>query len=92
MKPIMESLPEGTIDYNRLKVIFALLEYEYGVEEESSSSNNEFQTPGTSSVPKVESPIADVSKRSVPEWMTRTSGGGIGVPQPKRSRSSNLFK
>uniref|UniRef100_A0A915C215 DNA 3'-5' helicase n=1 Tax=Parascaris univalens TaxID=6257 RepID=A0A915C215_PARUN len=41
MKPIMEKLPEGFIDYNRLKIIFTILEYEYGTEDEESLSQNE---------------------------------------------------
>uniref|UniRef100_F1KVH0 ATP-dependent DNA helicase n=1 Tax=Ascaris suum TaxID=6253 RepID=F1KVH0_ASCSU len=41
MKPIMEKLPEAFIDYNRLKIIFTILEYEYGIEEEESLSQNE---------------------------------------------------
>uniref|UniRef100_A0A0M3KHU7 PolyA_pol_RNAbd domain-containing protein n=1 Tax=Anisakis simplex TaxID=6269 RepID=A0A0M3KHU7_ANISI len=43
LKPIMERLPDGFIDYNRLKIIFALLEYEYGVEEEEENKGKEVE-------------------------------------------------
>ncbi|KAK0417988.1 hypothetical protein QR680_013314 [Steinernema hermaphroditum] len=38
LKPLFEKFPTGTIEYNQLKLILALLEYEYGVEEETSQS------------------------------------------------------
>uniref|UniRef100_A0A915PB57 DNA 3'-5' helicase n=1 Tax=Setaria digitata TaxID=48799 RepID=A0A915PB57_9BILA len=39
MKPIMEALPEDFIDYSRLKIIFAILEYEYGIVGDSEETS-----------------------------------------------------
>ncbi|VDK23348.1 unnamed protein product, partial [Anisakis simplex] len=72
LKPIMERLPDGFIDYNRLKIIFALLEYEYGVEEEEENkalrsanfrtcSSQKADTVGSLSQPSSSSRTVDVS-------------------------------
>lgn len=86
LKPIMEQLPEGTIDYNRLKIIFALLEYEYGIIETEDSGKQEETLKDNGSAKDSQ------SKRSVPGWMTKNGKNNkIGPPAPKRSRSS-LFR
>uniref|UniRef100_A0A8R1TZN5 ATP-dependent DNA helicase n=1 Tax=Onchocerca volvulus TaxID=6282 RepID=A0A8R1TZN5_ONCVO len=57
LKPIMEALPEDFIDYNRLKIIFAILEYEYGVVESSEEALS------------TAAPTENTNKRNIPEWM-----------------------
>lgn len=75
----MEKLTEGFIDYNRLKIIFAILEYEYGIEEDSGNVT----TSGSSNT------LDDSKKRSIPDWMKKSE------PSPllnKKTKKSNLFK
>ncbi|OZC11504.1 hypothetical protein X798_01362 [Onchocerca flexuosa] len=57
LKPIMEALPEDFIDYNRLKIIFAILEYEYGVVQSSEETLSSAAT------------TENTNKRNIPEWM-----------------------
>ncbi|VDN06315.1 unnamed protein product [Thelazia callipaeda] len=77
LKPIMEKLPENFIDYNRLKIIFGILEYEYGVTENSERSS----CTSTSSEIAV--------KRNIPEWMKTHVAHSV---EAKKSKKSNLFK
>ena len=58
----METLPDGFIDYNRLKLILAILEYEYGIVERDNDS------PLLS--PEDPPPPSTSSKRKIPTWMT----------------------
>ncbi|VDP15083.1 unnamed protein product [Onchocerca flexuosa] len=53
----MEALPEDFIDYNRLKIIFAILEYEYGVVQSSEETLSSA------------APTENTNKRNIPEWM-----------------------
>lgn len=34
LKAIMECFPSGFVDYNKLKIVVSILEYEYGIEGE----------------------------------------------------------
>uniref|UniRef100_A0A1I7VKG2 DNA 3'-5' helicase n=1 Tax=Loa loa TaxID=7209 RepID=A0A1I7VKG2_LOALO len=77
IKPIMEALPKDFIDYNRLKIIFTILEYEYGVVEDSeeapcnviSAENN--------------------NKRNIPEWMKAQAPHLL---QNRKRKKSSLLK
>uniref|UniRef100_A0A158Q7M7 DNA 3'-5' helicase n=1 Tax=Elaeophora elaphi TaxID=1147741 RepID=A0A158Q7M7_9BILA len=77
LKPIMEALPKDFIDYNRLKIIFAILEYEYGVAEDSEKSS--WNTASTE----------NTNKRNIPEWMKTEAPHSL---QNKRKKKSNLLK
>ncbi|VDN24439.1 unnamed protein product [Gongylonema pulchrum] len=79
LKPIMEKLPEGFIDYNRLKIIFGILEYEYGIEQD-------LKTNDTTSSTSAASP-GEAKKRSVPDWMKNTQSS----MQRKKMKKPNLF-
>lgn len=76
LKPIMERLPNEFLDYNRLKIIFALLEYQYGLEEDSSAKKNE------------EEGVKTDQKRKIPEWMKKKNAS---APPSKKNKKSKLF-
>lgn len=40
MKPIMEALPANSITYDQLRIIFSILEYEYGIRETDGSGSD----------------------------------------------------
>lgn len=73
----MEALPKDFIDYNRLKIILAILEYEYGVTEESEETS--CSTAST----------AITKKRNIPEWMKIQAPHSS---QNKIRKKSNLLK
>ncbi|VDK84083.1 unnamed protein product [Litomosoides sigmodontis] len=77
LKPIMEALPKDFIDYNQLKIIFAILEYEYGVIGDSE---------GTS---RNASSIENTNKRKIPEWMKTQTPSSL---QSKMKKKSGLLK
>lgn len=39
IKPIKELIPENLIDYNQLRIIIAIFEYEYGISEQNVAQN-----------------------------------------------------
>ncbi|GMS89237.1 hypothetical protein PENTCL1PPCAC_11412 [Pristionchus entomophagus] len=46
LKPIMECFPPGFVDYNKLKIVVNILEYEYGIEgEEKEEGKEEKKSP-----------------------------------------------
>lgn len=73
----MEALPKDFIDYNRLKIIFAILEYEYGVVKDLE------ETPCTAP------PVENTNKRNIPEWMKTQTSHSL---QNKRRKKSSLLK
>lgn len=39
MKPIMELLPDDLLNYDQLRIIFSILEFEYGIQGEQESED-----------------------------------------------------
>jgi hypothetical protein len=64
LKPIMELLPDGIIDYNHLKIIFSILEYEYGID---TSENLNFSIKKNDNNEGEE--ISSPKKRKLPFWL-----------------------
>ena len=72
MKPIYEALPEGFIDYNRLRIILAIFEYEYGFEGEHIQDINKGKIDDDICV--IKDKFGDQHlKRKIPDWMTPQS-------------------
>ncbi|CAJ0572841.1 unnamed protein product, partial [Mesorhabditis spiculigera] len=70
MKPLFEKLPEGTMDYNVLKMLLRILEFEFGTQ-------NDGEEPPTSGVAS-----GETSAPAVPAWMTALSS----QPPVKKSK------
>ncbi|CAJ0596633.1 unnamed protein product [Cylicocyclus nassatus] len=80
LKPLMEALPKDYIDYNRLKLVRAILIWEY-----DSGSDME-ETRESASVTSVgdEASAQDSSSQTarIPSWMVNA----VPVPQPKKKK------
>uniref|UniRef100_A0A1I8BTA7 ATP-dependent DNA helicase n=1 Tax=Meloidogyne hapla TaxID=6305 RepID=A0A1I8BTA7_MELHA len=75
LKPIMELLPEGILDYNRLKIIFSILEYQYGID--TSENLNENLKNSKNKEEDDEDEIISISpkKRKLPFWINSKKKG-----------------
>lgn len=73
----MEALPKDFIDYNQLKIIFAILEYEYGVVKDSEETLRNASS------------TEDTNKRKIPEWMKTQAPSSL---QNKIRKKSSLLK
>uniref|UniRef100_A0A0N5AVU8 DNA 3'-5' helicase n=1 Tax=Syphacia muris TaxID=451379 RepID=A0A0N5AVU8_9BILA len=94
LRPIMAMLPSSVImNNNQLKVILALLEFEYGVEvrhcDTDAGSATDINKKEMEHSTKEE---ATLRKRNIPSWMTNCATKEVTKPQLKRSRLPNLFK
>lgn len=81
----MEKLPDGFVDYNRLKLIIAILEYEYGIDGETQNvidSSIEASSSSTST--------ATPYKRAIPSWMTAFTATGSAAKTPM-AKKTKLF-
>ncbi|WKY02652.1 hypothetical protein Q1695_016148 [Nippostrongylus brasiliensis] len=84
LKPLMEALPKDFIDYNRLKVVRAILQWEY--EAESGSEKEKSLTPdSTGEASSVESKASQPRKTNVPSWMLNA------VPAPPQPKKKKIF-
>lgn len=78
MKPIMENFPDGFIDYNRLKLILAILEYEYGIVGRDNGCPESLQE-NISSTPDSTSTI----KRKIPSWISSYTSDSLKAATKK---------
>lgn len=79
----MELLPDGYIDYNRLRIIFAIFEYEYGFDGQENISDNISQETSNSE------PMDSVPKRHVPTWLN--SYTSKTPPSKQTAKKPRLF-
>ncbi|CAJ0569229.1 unnamed protein product, partial [Mesorhabditis spiculigera] len=70
MKPLFEKLPEGTMDYNVLKMLLRILEFEFGTQNDGEEPPTSGEASGETSAP------------AVPAWMTALSS----QPPVKKSK------
>ncbi|KAK6061026.1 hypothetical protein COOONC_01314 [Cooperia oncophora] len=77
LKQLMEALPPDFIDYNRLKIIRAILLWEYEADSTESSTS-----VSTSAVPEETKSNAS-QKTTVPSWMLNAVPA---QPQPKKKK------
>uniref|UniRef100_A0A914C886 ATP-dependent DNA helicase n=1 Tax=Acrobeloides nanus TaxID=290746 RepID=A0A914C886_9BILA len=88
LKPIMERLPDGLIDYNRLKIIMAIFEYEYGiVGRELTDTNLSQETNVLDIQPDASSNESSTgTKRKIPTWMTSYATATAKPTDPKKPK------
>jgi hypothetical protein len=88
LKPIMERLPDGIIDYNRLKIIMAIFEYEYGiVGRESTDTNLSQENNVLDTQPDASSSESSTgTKRKIPTWMTSYATTTAKPTDPKKPK------
>ncbi|RCN41360.1 ATP-dependent DNA helicase, RecQ family [Ancylostoma caninum] len=78
LKPLMEALPKDYMDYNHLKLIRAILIWEY---EESTDSEKD-ASPENGSSTQTSSTQDGSQSSKVPSWMMNT----VPAPQPKKKK------
>ncbi|VDM68725.1 unnamed protein product [Strongylus vulgaris] len=86
LKPLMEALPKDYIDYNRLKVVRAILTWEYdsGTEGEEAKETSSVSGPtGSNSEPPTQNSSSQASR--IPSWMVNA------VPAPQAKKKKKLF-
>ncbi|PIO65707.1 hypothetical protein TELCIR_12608, partial [Teladorsagia circumcincta] len=79
LKQLMEALPPDTIDYNRLKIVRAILLWEYEPQSTQTSTSAAPSTP--SETPK----SSGSQKTTVPSWMLNA------VPAPPQPKKKKIF-
>ena len=85
MKPIMELMPTpDALDYNQLKMILAIFEYEFGILNNPAEAENQSAAEGEE--------VASIFKRKVPSWIqtsatVRNSSENVLPPNKKKCHS-----
>ncbi|VDN22496.1 unnamed protein product, partial [Cylicostephanus goldi] len=80
LKPLMEALPKDYIDYNRLKLIRAILIWEYDSGSEMEETNESASVTSVSNEASAQDDSSQTAK--IPSWMVNA----VPAPQPKKKK------